>query len=111
MCVCVFIKLHITAQSGPVILVILCHSFVCVCVCVFTKLRITAQSDTVKRESVKLFVYVCACVCLCACARVRVCVALTFSKMTPNVFWKKNMYRIETFQASTYHSKDERRKL
>ena len=26
MCVCVLIKLHITAQSGPVILVILCHS-------------------------------------------------------------------------------------
>ena len=25
-CVCVFIKLNITAQSGPVILVILCHS-------------------------------------------------------------------------------------
>ena len=25
-CVCVFIKLHITAQSGLVILVILCHS-------------------------------------------------------------------------------------
>ena len=25
-CVCVFIKLHITAQFGPVILVILCHS-------------------------------------------------------------------------------------
>ena len=25
-CVCVFTKLHITAQSGPVILVILCHS-------------------------------------------------------------------------------------
>ena len=25
-CVCVFIELHITAQSGPVILVILCHS-------------------------------------------------------------------------------------
>ena len=25
-CVCVFIKLHITAQSGPVILVIICHS-------------------------------------------------------------------------------------
>ena len=48
-CVCVFIKLHITAQSGPVILVILCHSrwssqggindtcyvFVCVCVCIY----------------------------------------------------------------------------
>ena len=26
LCVCVFIKLHITTQSGPVILVILCHS-------------------------------------------------------------------------------------
>ena len=26
MCVCVFIKLHITAQSGPAILVILYHS-------------------------------------------------------------------------------------
>ena len=26
LCVCVFIKLHITAQSGPVILVIICHS-------------------------------------------------------------------------------------
>ena len=25
-CVCVFFELHITAQSGPVILVILCHS-------------------------------------------------------------------------------------
>ena len=25
-CVCVFIKLHIITQSGPVILVILCHS-------------------------------------------------------------------------------------
>ena len=25
-CVCVFIELHITAQSGLVILVILCHS-------------------------------------------------------------------------------------
>ena len=45
-CVCVFIKLHITTQSGPVILVILCHS-VCVCVCVFIKLHITAQSGPV----------------------------------------------------------------
>ena len=26
LCVCVFIKLHITTQSGPVILVIICHS-------------------------------------------------------------------------------------
>ena len=30
-CICVLIKLRITAQSGPVILVILCH----VCVCVY----------------------------------------------------------------------------
>ena len=30
LCVCVFIKLHITTQSGPVILVC-----VCVCVCVY----------------------------------------------------------------------------
>ena len=45
MCVCVFIELHITAQSGPVILVILCHSHVCVCV--FTKLHITALSGPV----------------------------------------------------------------
>ena len=40
MCVCVFMKLHITAQSGLVILVILCHShYVCVrdlCVCVYS---------------------------------------------------------------------------
>ena len=35
-CVCrVFIKLHITAQSGPVILVIICHSRLCVCVCIY----------------------------------------------------------------------------
>ena len=37
MCVCmyVFIKLHITTQSGPVILVILCHSHVCMYVCMY----------------------------------------------------------------------------
>ena len=48
-CVCVFIKLHITAQSGPVLLVIICHSHVCVCVCVcvFIKLHITTQSGPV----------------------------------------------------------------
>ena len=33
-CVCVFFKLHITAQSDPVIVVILCHSHMCECVCV-----------------------------------------------------------------------------
>ena len=31
MYVCIFIKLHITAQSGLVILVILCHSRMYVC--------------------------------------------------------------------------------
>ena len=50
--VCVYvciIELHLTAQSGPVNLVILCHSHVCVCVCVcvFIKLHITAQSGPV----------------------------------------------------------------
>ena len=71
MCVCVFIKLHITAQSGPVIpvfyatridppkggsmiFVTKCVSLcVCLCVCgcvwvcVFIKLHITAQSGLV----------------------------------------------------------------
>ena len=53
MYVYIFIKLHITAQSGPVIRVILCHShwssqyvcmYVCMYVCIFIKLHITAQS-------------------------------------------------------------------
>ena len=46
MYVCIFIKLHITAQSGPVIRVILCHSrrssqakgglmYVCMYVCMY----------------------------------------------------------------------------
>ena len=48
-CMYVFIKLHITTQSGPVILVILCHSYVCMYVCmyVFIKLHITTQSGPV----------------------------------------------------------------
>ena len=44
----VFIKLHITTQSGPVILVILCHSqCMYVCMYVFIKLHITTQSGPV----------------------------------------------------------------
>ena len=39
MCVCVFIKLHITAQSGLVILVIRVCVCVCVGMCVFIKLQ------------------------------------------------------------------------
>ena len=49
-CMYVFIKLHITTQSGPVILVILClHMYVCMYVCmyVFIKLHITTQSGPV----------------------------------------------------------------
>ena len=48
-CMYVFIKLHITTQSGPVILVILCHLYVCMYVCmyVFIKLHITTQSGPV----------------------------------------------------------------
>ena len=61
-CVCVFIKLHITAQSGLVIYsfyatvcnppegycVCVCvYLLNCVCVCVFIKLHITAQSGPV----------------------------------------------------------------
>ena len=65
-CMYVFIKLHITTQSGPVILVILCHShwssrggindtyyavcmYACMYVCMylFIKLHITTQSGPV----------------------------------------------------------------
>ena len=50
-CMYVFIKLHITTQSGPVILVILCHSHWSsrggIYVCIFIKLHITAQSGLV----------------------------------------------------------------
>ena len=43
-CMYVFIKLHMTTQSGPVILVILCMY---VCMYVFIKLHITTQSGPV----------------------------------------------------------------
>ena len=47
---CIFIKLHITAQSGPVILVI-CMYVICmymyVCMYLFIKLHITTQSGPV----------------------------------------------------------------
>ena len=61
-CACVLFRLHIIAQSGPVILVVLCHShwssqggindtcyenLLSVYVCVLIKLRITAQSGPV----------------------------------------------------------------
>ena len=64
MCACVFIKLHITAQSGPVTLVIICHSHR-VCVCVFIKLHITAQSGPVILVIICHFHCVCVCVCVC----------------------------------------------
>ena len=48
-CVCIFIRLHITAQSGAVFVVLLCHSHVCLHlrVSVFIKMHITAQPDPV----------------------------------------------------------------
>ena len=55
-CVCAVIKLHLTAQSGPDVPVIICHSHrssqggiydTCVCVFVFIKLHITVQSGPV----------------------------------------------------------------
>ena len=53
-CVCVFIKLHITAQPGPVKLIFQCYSngsalwgisglCVCVCVCVCVSTAVFAQ--------------------------------------------------------------------
>ena len=54
-CVCVFSKSHIIAQSDLVILliVILCHqhSRAHVCVCIFIKLHMTAQSGPVCHPS------------------------------------------------------------
>ena len=67
---CVFIKLHITAQSGPVILVILCHSHwssqrgindTCVSVCLYV---------------LCVCVFVCVCLCLCVCLSVCVCLCV-----------------------------------
>ena len=56
----VFIKLHITTQSGPVILVILCHSYVCMYVCMYV--------------FIKLHITVCMYVCM------YVCMVITYSK-------------------------------
>ena len=53
----VFIKLHITAQSGPVILVILCHSHrssqggINVCACVFIIQQSMDQPDRVSNPA------------------------------------------------------------
>ena len=46
-CMYVFIKLHITTQSGPVILCLYVCMYVCMCVCNIIKLHITAQSGPV----------------------------------------------------------------
>ena len=43
---CVFIELHITAQSGPVVLVILCHGLSIVIVVVFFRL-LTGRASTI----------------------------------------------------------------
>ena len=78
--------MQITAQSGPVIIIILCHlqvlprgaqrvfsrKCVCACVCVFIELHITAQSGPV------ILVILChgVCVCVCVCVYVFRCVCL-----------------------------------
>ena len=52
MYVCIFIKLHITAQSGPVIRVILCHSH-CMYVCVAPvaqRYLVTLDSSCLKKN-------------------------------------------------------------
>ena len=50
MCVCmyVFIKLHITTQSGPVILVILCHSQ---CMYIYMVISMDQPGDVVANPS------------------------------------------------------------
>ena len=53
-CMYVFIKLNITTQSGPVILVILCHSHVCMYVCMYVPGRYVCM-------------YVCMYVCIYVC--------------------------------------------
>ena len=55
MYVCIFIKLHITAQSGLVIMYVCMYACMCVCMyvrtyvcmCLFIKLHITTQSGPV----------------------------------------------------------------
>ena len=77
---CVFIKLHITAQPGPVKLIFQCYSngsalwVISVCVCVFIKLHTTAKPGPVKRifqcysnGSAQWGISVCVCVSVCVC--------------------------------------------
>ena len=57
-CMYVFIKLHITTQSGPVILVILCHSHVCMYVCMYVCIYVCMY----------LCIYVSMYVCMYVCS-------------------------------------------
>ena len=53
MYVCIFIKLHTTVQSGPVILVILCHSHWCMYVCMV----ITYSREWINRAGTVIATY------------------------------------------------------
>ena len=60
MYVCIFIKLHITAQSGPVILVILCHSHSLEDQCEWHRItRMTGPDCAVMYVCMKYVYYVC----------------------------------------------------
>ena len=96
-CACVFIKLHITAQSGPVILVILCHSHLCFppASLLFSRLPGSAASEpTLSCLRLSLFtpkslsfstshlrLLSCAAVCVCACC---VCARVYVYKIAHN---------------------------
>ena len=94
-CVCVFIKLDITAQSGSFVLVILCHCVCVLCVSVFIKLHITAQSGPVTlviichshRSSQEGGINDSVCVCVCVCY-----VALLHTTWVSMVFSARRLY-------------------
>ena len=58
MCVYIFIKVYITAQPGPIILVCMC---VRIYIYIYIKVHITAQSGPI------ILVFVCVCVYLLKC--------------------------------------------
>ena len=64
-CVCVFIKLHITAQSGPVILVI--HATRVDPPKGGSIILVTKTSDQARQRGHTLSTYLYVCVCVCVC--------------------------------------------
>ena len=71
-CVCVLIKLHITAQSGPVILVILCHSH-------WSSLggiNDTCYENLWSNARARVCVFISVCLCPCMSGLVRMCASI-----------------------------------